>query len=253
VLQAAQGVQWKINPEEIRRRFQSEPVRNFLTKYQEAGGNPLRMQQLLLALLPITTPEPPSPQELQQKIERTMQGLAEIVYLPGHVWQRKRYEDAFFALEAFRGSIDMYLAQFTSEQSKPFVIHDYDPELFHDPDSGDIFPPPTGASRRGRPQRGSSVGLVLGVLAEECRQRFGGPRWCEIQAVVCAVAPETFPYRSVEHLQKRAAYALRMVELLPGGRTRVRRKPVLPTDIVLRAEKTLVEQFHERFFSSNTL
>lgn len=256
VLRLAEGVEWAIDPEECQRRFESEPVRCFLEEYQKAGGDPRLMCSLLLALLPIKAKEPPSLQELQQlqqKIEKAMQVLSEIVYLPGCVYQRKLYEDAFFALGAFRQpkAIEMYLAQFTPEQSKPFVVQDYDPELFRDPDSGDLLYPPTGAPRRGRPQRGSPVGLVLGVLAKECRRRFETSRWDDIRAVVCAVAPETFSpdLRSVEHLQKRAGYAARrMLELLPEGRTRVRRKPVAPTDIVLRSEKTLVEQLHEWLF-----
>jgi hypothetical protein len=69
--------------------------------------------------------------------------------------------------------------------------------------------PPIGAPRPGRIKGGSPTGLILGVLAEECRRRFEAPGWREILKVCLAVAPETFDTefdtveRQVERLRKR--------------------------------------------------
>lgn len=219
VLRAAEGVKLTIDQTTIEQRFESKPVKSFRKQYQEAGGDPRRLHGLLLALLPVSVQKPPTRRTLDKKLEKACQVLSEIIYLPGSVYKRKLYEDAFFALSAFRapGSIEMYLKQFKPEKPKPFVVEDYDPELFHDLDSGELLVPPIGAPRPGHPRSGSPTGLILGVLAKECRQRFGAPRWRDILAIACAMAPEMFDIKeeTVERLQKRVAHAGKsMVDLL---------------------------------------
>lgn len=229
----APGVQVAVSRKEIKRRFEAECVKGFFTRYRKEGGDTRRLEPLLNCLLPITELKLPTQTALKQMVRRASEALDKLLRLPetplGHQ-EREVFERAAEILRRFDGHAQKeYLAQFKSHTPSQYVIEipaRVIPSLLFRPvfqggsaslllsypesDRPPQFPlrPPIGAPGLGRVRRGSQTGLIIGVLAAECRRRFIPPWWPEILEVCKAIAPETFTTTySVEHLQKRVAWA----------------------------------------------
>ena len=231
----ADGVEWVLGPAERERRFDAEPVKAFFARYQEAGGDPQRLRVLLEGLLEVTVPKPPTQEALKDLVRRASETLDELLRLPGNLpWHKalKVLKSAAERLHRFDDHAqEEYLAQFKWREPPMFAVEiparvtpgplirshfqGGSASLVLSRPAGDTlagdrplqFPlaPPINAPGRGR-RRGSPTGLILGVLAKECkRRRLRAPWWPDILKVCKAIAPETFPPKTatVEHLRKR--------------------------------------------------
>ena len=223
-LDLAPGVQWAIGQKKHARRFSAEPVKAFFTRYRKAGGDPQRLKRLLEGLLPVKPPRPPTRKAMKRMVRRASEAsktLDELLRLPGNLpghkarWAFKR------AAVRLRRFVDQaqeeYLAQFRSHRRELVTVERPARVIpgplirsgFQGGSASLVLTMPVGdrppqTPPRGRPS-GSPTGLILGVLAEECRRRFGAPRWDDILEVCRAVAHETFMRTcTVEHLQRRA-------------------------------------------------
>jgi len=232
-LDLAPGVEWAIGQKKRARRFNAEPVKAFFARYQEAGGDRQRLKRLLEGLLPVKPPRPPTRKALKQIVRRASEAsktLDELLALPGNLpghetrWVFKR------AAGRLRRFVDQaqeeHLAQL-KPRKPPLVaveiparvipgslirsgFHGGSASLVLSRPAGDRRPqfplvPPIGSPVRGRIRSGSATGLILGVLAKECKRRFETFGWGDIVELVCAIAPETFPRdpQTAERLRKR--------------------------------------------------
>jgi len=226
----ADGVEWVLGPAEHARRFNAESVKTFFARYQKAGGDPQRLQVLLEGLLQVTVPKPPTQEALKELVRRASETLDELLRLPGNLPGHKAREVFKSAAERLHRFDDHaqeeYLAQFKWREPPMFAVEiparvipgplirsDFrggSASLVLSRPAGDRppqipFAPPINAPGRGR-RRGSPTGLILGVLAKECKRRhLRAPWWPDILEVCKAIAPETFPPKTatVEHLRKR--------------------------------------------------
>lgn len=247
----APGVQWAIDSKERARRFNAKPVKAFFARYRKVGGDPQRLKPLLEGLLPVEPPRPPTQKVLKPMVRRASEALNDLLELPGNLpghKTRKVFEEAADLLCRFDDHAqEGYLAQFTSHTPSQYAVTipvtivgskwlpSQDQEsstclvLSYPQDKDRPFQtplvPPIGAPGRGRIQRGSQAGFVIGVLAKECRRRFEAPWWPDILRVCCALAPETFDTKceTVERLRKR-------VERVPKDHIAVLFRQLLPTD-----------------------
>lgn len=248
-LELAPGVQWAIGQKERTRRFNAEPVRRFLARYQQAGGDPQRLKPVLEGLLPVKAPpSPPIRRVLKSTVRKAFEALTVLLQLPGNLPGRNArqvFERAATQLRQF--DEQAYRQQFTSHTPSQYAVRipvtvvgakwlpPQDQQsgtclLLSYPEDKDRplqFPlvPPIGAPGRGRMRRGSPAGSIIGVLAEECRRCFEAPWWPDILAVCLALAPETFDTTcdTAERLRKR-------VERLPKDHITNLHRLLFPTN-----------------------
>jgi hypothetical protein len=199
----APGVQLTIGPKELERRFRCKPIKAFFARYREAGGDTRRLETLLTCLLPVKVPLPPPRRTLEAQVTSTRRALEDLLRLPGTLPGREVFGKAADTLRAL--DLREYLAQFKPDKPVLISVDMYVPQLVGDDYRPQTFVPAIGAQRRGRIRKGSPTGLIIGVLAEECRRRFEAPWWPDILEVCLALAPETFDPKcdTVERLRKR--------------------------------------------------
>jgi hypothetical protein len=227
-LTLAPGVQVAVSPKEIERRFKAECVKTFFERYREAGGDTGRLETLLTCLLPVSVPKPPTRVTLSRSVRKAYGALQELLRLPGTLPGREVFHEAADVLQFLdaRGWV-AYLAQWKPEELTVFTFTvESATQAFEDyPYYPQSMVPAVGANRRGRIRSGSPTGLIIGVLAEECRRRFKKPRWSDVLAICCAIAPETFDIKldTVERLQKR-------VERVPKDKITILFRQLFPAD-----------------------
>lgn len=200
----APGVQFAIGPKELERRFRAKPVKVFFARYREAGGDTRRLETLLTCLFPIKVPKPPTRRTLEVQVTTAYRALQDLLRLPGTLQGREVFEKVADTLRGFDSG--EYLAQFKPEKPLLHIVNRYVPQLVGDDYRPQTFVPAVGKQGRGRIRKGSPTGLIIGVLAEECRRRFKeAPRWPDILNVCLVLAPETFDTKcdTVDRLRKR--------------------------------------------------
>jgi len=170
-------------PEEFESKLQS--VAYVFEEYAKAGGDPERLKMTIFGLVPVIVTLPPPPRELKGRLRRCVKTLEEVVALPGPVMGKKECEVAKRHLEfllASKPDLDAYYRYWGPDE---------EPQDQYDRILAIGNPPAIRTGKSGR-RRGSTIGMLLAVLAREFTLRFGGPRWNDLSAIVGAVTDRDF-------------------------------------------------------------
>lgn len=170
-------------PEEFESKLQS--VAHVFEEYAKARGDPERLKVAVYGLTPVVVTLPPSSRKLKARLERCIETLEKVLVLPGPLLGRKECEAAKQYLEFLlhsRPDQDAYYRYWGPHE---------EPEDQRDRILTIGRPPAIRTGRSGR-KRGSTIGMLLAVLAREFTLRFGGPRWNDLSAIVGAVTDRDF-------------------------------------------------------------
>lgn len=174
-----------LSPQAFEDRLRGSDVAPILEAYQGAGGDLERLKVALWYLVPEVVKLPPSRRQLQSGLKRCITALEQVLSWPGPVMGKKECEEAKRHLEfLLRSQVDQ-------DAYYRYWGPDEEPQDRYDRILAIGKPPVIRTGKSGR-RRGSTIGMLLAVLAREFTLRFGGPRWNDLSAIVGAVTDRDF-------------------------------------------------------------